>query len=233
MKYINLFIYYVNLDIGFKEKNSTLFACLMTYAKISLSITCLLMTMLTKKDDIENWLISMNINGYMIHDDLTVSVGNSVNLHKKNLTYFPIQFNTIYGAFDCSNNQLTSLKGAPYMVAGSFNCSENRLTSLDFTPKNISGDFACMLNPIEHFDYSNISCAGEFTAYHQHWQYIPEFSQHYATQSLQEKTLGITLFSISFLKLMKYAKRIKKNQEFVDYLEETLSSQDNVNKIKL
>lgn len=39
------------------------------------------------------------------------------------------------GNFDCSNNDLTSLKGAPKEVRGIFNCCGNDITSLEYGPK--------------------------------------------------------------------------------------------------
>jgi hypothetical protein len=33
--------------------------------------------------------------------------------------------------FDCRNNKLTSLEGAPEVVGGSFDCRNNNLTSLE------------------------------------------------------------------------------------------------------
>ena len=42
---------------------------------------------------------------------------------------------TIYnGSFNCANNKLTSLEGAPREVGGSFYCYNNNLTSLEGLP---------------------------------------------------------------------------------------------------
>ncbi|UOK16901.1 hypothetical protein [Vibrio phage phiKT1024] len=38
------------------------------------------------------------------------------------------------GSIICSNNNLTSLKGAPQSVQGNFVCSNNNLTSLEHLP---------------------------------------------------------------------------------------------------
>jgi hypothetical protein len=51
------------------------------------------------------------------------------------------------GSFDCSENQLTSLQGAPREVGGAFNCSGNQLTSLEGAPREVGGDFYCRFNP--------------------------------------------------------------------------------------
>jgi len=47
----------------------------------------------------------------------------------------------IKGAYWCSNNNLTSLVGAPSAVGGEFNCRENPLTSLEGIPKTINDHF--------------------------------------------------------------------------------------------
>lgn len=49
--------------------------------------------------------------------------------------------------FDCSNNKLTSLEGAPAKV-DSFDCSYNKLTSLNGAPLRTTGFFDCSGNMI-------------------------------------------------------------------------------------
>ena len=44
--------------------------------------------------------------------------------------------------FNCSNNKLISLEGAPKIVE-SFNCSGNQLTSLEGAPEKVGGYFEC------------------------------------------------------------------------------------------
>ena len=54
---------------------------------------------------------------------------------------------TVYeGSFSCTNNNLTSLEGAPREVKGDFNCSDNNLTSLEGAPREVKGDFYCYNN---------------------------------------------------------------------------------------
>ena len=67
------------------------------------------------------------INGYLCLDNL--------NLYK-----LPDLSNiTINGGFDCSNNQLTSLKGCPKQINGSFDCYGNSLKSFEGCTKIIKG----------------------------------------------------------------------------------------------
>ena len=56
------------------------------------------------------------------------------------------------GYFNCFNNQLTSLEGAPSSVDGNFNCSNNQLTSLTGIHKilkQMNGTFYADDNPIK------------------------------------------------------------------------------------
>ena len=54
-----------------------------------------------------------------------------------------VKFGKVSGHFDCGNNQLTSLAGAPQEVGGGFDCSNNILTSLKGAPKKVGRDFYC------------------------------------------------------------------------------------------
>jgi len=54
----------------------------------------------------------------------------------------------VQGNFDCSNNKLTSLEGAPKTVDGSFNCNNNELTSLEGSPDIVKGAFYCRQNKL-------------------------------------------------------------------------------------
>ena len=51
------------------------------------------------------------------------------------------------GNFDCTSNQLTSLKGAPTSVGGDFYCFNNQLTSLKGAPTSVGGNFDYDNNP--------------------------------------------------------------------------------------
>ena len=97
--------------------------------------------------------------GYVIDGD--------VDLSEKGLTELP-DFSKIKvkGYFDCSENQLTDLKGAPSTVGGGFHCYKNQLTTLEGAPSEVGGTFNCSSNqlttlegvPIEvngYFDCSN------------------------------------------------------------------------------
>ena len=61
---------------------------------------------------------------------------------------FTINFDKITGAFDCSDLDLVSLKGAPTEVGKHFYCSNNQLTSLEGAPQKVGGGFSCYYNQL-------------------------------------------------------------------------------------
>ena len=54
-----------------------------------------------------------------------------------------IRFGSVSGNFDCSNNELTSLEGAPQTVGRDFSCRHNQLTSLEGAPQTVGRDSDC------------------------------------------------------------------------------------------
>jgi len=93
-------------------------------------------------------------------------VDGSFNCDDQNLSDFKgISFGYVKTWFTCSNNKLTSLKGAPKNVGWGFYCNNNQLTSLEGAPQRFSGDFDCSNNnlinlegapeSVDRFDCSN------------------------------------------------------------------------------
>ena len=97
---------------------------------------------------IYNWLDEHEIKNYTLNDRGEVDVDGGVDLRKKGLKEFPsfIQFGIVKGFFDCSYNNLTSLKGAPKEVGSKFDCRYNELISLEESPKEVGEDFYCQGN---------------------------------------------------------------------------------------
>jgi hypothetical protein len=54
----------------------------------------------------------------------------------------------VEGSFDCDDNQLTTLEGAPQTVEGNFRCDYNDLTTLEGAPQTVGGDFYCSYNQL-------------------------------------------------------------------------------------
>jgi len=111
---------------------------------------------------IEDWLIKFSINNYIIADDLQVTVFGNVNLNGKlDTKKLPINFKSVDGYFDISNNSLESLEGSPSSVKKDFNCSGNKLESLFGSPYKV-GDFDCSKNKITSLSYCPKEVNGSF-----------------------------------------------------------------------
>ena len=108
--------------------------------------------LLRNKIEVENWLNQYGITNYeLILDEkygYVVNVNDLVFLYNKNLVSIDIKFNEVKGYFNCSDNNLNSLKGCPEIVKGSFFCDNNKLTSLKYSPKFIKGNFYCENNKL-------------------------------------------------------------------------------------
>jgi hypothetical protein len=80
-----------------------------------------------------------------------VNVTGTVNISQLGLETLPVKFGTVGSNFDCSENELTTLEGAPSSVDDDFDCTYNKLTSLQGIHKIIkiiNGEFFCNDNPI-------------------------------------------------------------------------------------
>lgn len=94
---------------------------------------------------ITSWLLTNGVKNFLIDDDLTISVFGDVDLSRREMDEIPsyINFKTVKGSFDCSENSLTSLRGCPSVVASNFYCFHNQLTSLLHAPREVGGKFFC------------------------------------------------------------------------------------------
>ena len=102
------------------------------------------------------------IENYTINNGL-VDVDGDVDLSGKGLTKLPVKFGNVSGIFNCQNNQLTSLEGAPQSVGGDrFNCNNNQLTSLEGAPQEVGGDFRCYNNQLTSLEGAPQKVVGSF-----------------------------------------------------------------------
>jgi hypothetical protein len=62
-----------------------------------------------------------------------------------------VKFGHVTGDFDCSNNKITSLEGAPQTVDGGFNCDYNNLESLLGSPQKVD-TFNCTHNNLKSLE---------------------------------------------------------------------------------
>ena len=103
------------------------------------------------KTDIDSICQNYGIMNYTINPDESIDVDGSVILSSELLTIIPLKFGTVTRDFDCYNNKLTSLEGAPKEVGRDFDCHNNQLTSLVGCPEVIGGDINCRFNKITDF----------------------------------------------------------------------------------
>jgi len=114
-------------------------------------------------DDIHDTCKKYGIISYTINPDGSIDIEGNVYLSNKGLTKLPLNFNRISGSFNCNDNQLMSLSGAPQRVGGDFSCNNNQLTSLEGSPKEVGGGFYCYNNQLINLRGSPISVDGNFS----------------------------------------------------------------------
>lgn len=69
----------------------------------------------------------------------------------------------VEGNFNCTENFLRDLCGAPASVGGDFFCDDNALTSLKGGPVIVGGVFSCTANPLETLSGYPRDCAALIT----------------------------------------------------------------------
>ena len=102
-----------------------------------------------------------NIKNYTINPDGSIDVDGGVDLSRYKLIELPLTFNKVSGWFDCSNNNLTTLKGSPRWVGDYFNCRNNYLPNLEFSPDYVGGWFSCEYNKLTD-NYCDTEIGGGF-----------------------------------------------------------------------
>ncbi len=84
-----------------------------------------------------------------------VDVDGNFNCTMQGLTDLKgVRFGNVSGSFDCSNNRIASLEGAPQEVGGGFDCSHNLLKSLEGAAKKIGTSFNCSGNQLTSLEGS-------------------------------------------------------------------------------
>lgn len=89
------------------------------------------------------------IHDFKINDDGSIDTKYSVDLSNRDLDEIPIKFNKVRGYFDCSNNNIKSLKNSPKIIVGNFICDNNNLESFKHSPDIVHGSFQCSNNPLK------------------------------------------------------------------------------------
>jgi len=100
-------------------------------------------------NSVESICKKYGIENYTINEDGTVDVDGGVDLSEKGLTKLPLKFGKVTGYFDCSNNQLKTLKGGPNYVGDAYFCSNNQLKTLEGSPNWVGKYFRCSNNQLK------------------------------------------------------------------------------------
>lgn len=107
---------------------------------------------LTDPKAIKSWLLKAGVPNQKVRfrPNGLVDVMTDVNLRGKLgvATRLPIHFGSVFGTFDCSDNLLTTLTGAPQDCHGRFICSNNRLRSLRGAPVHVHNSVICNNNDL-------------------------------------------------------------------------------------
>jgi hypothetical protein len=117
-----------------------------------------------KNSTTEEILNHLSIEKYKINEDGSVDIKGSVDLRFLQLNKIPLKFKNVTGNFNCYNNQLTSLEGAPQTVGGNFNCQDNQLISLEGAPQTVGGDFYCDDNQLTSLEGAPQTVGGNFSS---------------------------------------------------------------------
>jgi hypothetical protein len=127
-----------------------------------------------------------------------VDIEGSFNCFGKRLTDFKgVKFGVVTGHFDCDNNSLTSLEGAPKKVGGYFSCDNNSLTSLEGAPQEVGGYFYCSNNSLTSLEGAPKKVVGNFSCYNNSLTSLEGAPQevggyfYCSNNSISEKTLKL------------------------------------------
>jgi len=106
------------------------------------------------------------ITNYEFDENGFLNVFSYVRISAMKLNKIPFKFGKVDGYFDCSYNNLTSLKGAPQKVDGYFDCSYNNLTSLEGAPQKVDDYFDCSYNNLTSLEGAPQKVDGYFDCNH-------------------------------------------------------------------
>jgi hypothetical protein len=114
-------------------------------------------------EDQINWLDECATGWRLNPSTGLVDVDGDFKCYRQGLKDFKgVAFGHIKGNFNCDNNQLTSLEGAPKTVNGYFSCSSNQLTSLEGAPQTVDGSFYCANNQLTSLEGAPQTVGGDF-----------------------------------------------------------------------
>lgn len=186
--------------------------------------------MFTTKEEITQWLKSIDVDKFRINEDLSVDVKGLVNLENQNLTAIPVQFNDVEGSFYCNNNQLTSLLGVPNSVSGSFICDNNLLNNYEHVPRYVGESFYCS-GKIDITELKNMEILDDFIHLcHHENDKVEVFSNSYTLVNGKANQYRLKVYSDLFFEAMETAVVIKNKHDLDNLLNSDIKP---ANKAKL
>lgn len=87
---------------------------------------------------------------------------NSFDCSYNNLTSLKYGPKSVYLNYDCSYNNLIELTGSPSYVTGDFCCQNNNIKTLKGSPNDVCGNFDCSSNDLSTLDGSPEHIGGDF-----------------------------------------------------------------------
>ena len=155
---------------------------------------------LDNREDISDFLHYIGVQKFTILDDMRVSTREDIHLSNMQLTHLPLRFCVVTGKFDCSNNKLTSLEGAPRLTH-EFNCSHNVLESLQHGPKEVKA-YDCSYNKLKSLEgvadtfknvYAELNCSYNELSNLEHCPYLWKLNvSHNRVATLKGITKSVT-----------------------------------------
>ena len=94
-----------------------------------------------------------------------LNVKGNVSFLKRKLSKLPFKFGVVTGSFNCEENKLTSLEGAPERVGKDFKCGDNQLTSLEGAPIEVGG-FSCYGNQLTSLEGAPVKVKKDYNCNH-------------------------------------------------------------------
>ncbi len=106
--------------------------------------------------------LDLDIDKVTENIDGSIDYQGDVDISGMRLDKIPLKFNNVFGNFDCSDNELTTLKGCPKFVDGDFYCYLNQLSELRYGPKIVCGNYICSGNKLKSLLGSPKEVNGDF-----------------------------------------------------------------------
>lgn len=137
---------------------------------------------LLNEKDLNNYLTDIVYHG----QNTEVFKSGDFSCSENGLTSLKGAPQKIGGDFDCWENELTTLENGPQIVLKNYNCSGNRLISLKGAPQKIGGDFRCRANnQLTSLKYISV-CKYIYSDINARYMPPPYFSQTLSYRELQE-----------------------------------------------